>query len=79
MFNFMNDSISSGLSSVSGFDQNQSSLPHWYVAVGSGFGIVYTIEGFGGVDPPVDGGACAMPAGACGGWYCIGRAKLPPP
>jgi hypothetical protein len=40
MFNFMNDSISSGLSSVSGFDQNQSSLPHWYVAVGSGFGIV---------------------------------------
>jgi hypothetical protein len=40
MFNFMTDSISSGLSTISGFDQNQSTLPHWYIAFGSHFVLV---------------------------------------
>lgn len=40
MFNFVTDSISSGLSTISGFDQNQSSLPHWYFVLGSGYVLV---------------------------------------
>jgi hypothetical protein len=40
MFNFVTDSISSGLSTISGFDQNQSSLPHWYALLGSNYVLV---------------------------------------
>jgi hypothetical protein len=40
MFNFISDSVSSSLSSATGFDQNQSALPHWYFVIGSGYGLV---------------------------------------
>ena len=40
MFNFVTDSISSSLSSISGFDANQATLPHWYFVVGSNYGLV---------------------------------------
>jgi hypothetical protein len=40
MFNFVTDSISSGLSTISGFDQNQSSLPHWYAVIGSNYVLI---------------------------------------
>jgi hypothetical protein len=40
MFNFLNDSISSGLSAVTGFDHNEATLPHWYVLFGSSYVLV---------------------------------------
>ena len=40
MFNFVTDSISSSLSSISGFDANEATLPHWYVLAGSNYVLV---------------------------------------
>lgn len=40
MFNFLTDSISSNLSTISGFDPNQATLPHWYFVAGSNYVLV---------------------------------------